>query len=111
MPPRWRRNGWDRLAGMAHVSVADHRAAVALLVGAGETERIALDRRAAGRWLAADIMAADDLPRFDSSAMDGYAVCPAEPDQRRFVVVADVPAGLVAHAALAPGEAARVMTG
>jgi molybdopterin molybdotransferase len=96
---------------MGHVSVADHRAAVARLVGEAPLERIALDRYAVGRRLATDLLALDDLPRFDGSAMDGYAVNPAEPGQRRYPVVGDVPAGSAPQAALAVGEAARVMTG
>ena len=96
---------------MGHVSVADHRAAVERLLGDGSTERVPLDRHAAGRRLAADLVAADDLPRFDASAMDGYAVCPGSPDQRAYPVVGDVPAGSAPDFVLAPGEAARVMTG
>ncbi|WP_404390324.1 gephyrin-like molybdotransferase Glp [Humibacillus xanthopallidus] len=96
---------------MGHVSVADHRAAVARLVGEAPVERIALDRYAVGRRLAADLLALDDLPRFDGSAMDGYAVHPADPGQRRYPVVGDVPAGSAPQTALAPGEAARIMTG
>lgn len=96
---------------MGHVSVAEHRAAVERLLGDGSTETVALDRRAAGRRLATDLVAADDLPRFDSSAMDGYAVHPGSAGQGRYPVLGDVPAGSAPDFALAPGEAARVMTG
>ncbi|GAA2746833.1 molybdopterin molybdotransferase MoeA [Terrabacter aerolatus] len=96
---------------MGHVSVAEHRAAVGRLLGDGSTEQVTLDRHAAGRRLAADLVAADDLPRFDNSAMDGYAVCPGPPDPRGYPVVGDVPAGSAPDFALSPGEAARVMTG
>lgn len=96
---------------MGHVSVAEHRAAVERLLGDGLTEQVRLDRHAAGRRLAADLVAADDLPRFDNSAMDGYAVCPGSPDQCSYPVVGDVPAGSAPGFALGPGEAARVMTG
>lgn len=96
---------------MAHVSVADHRAAVEQLLGSGSCEQVPLDRHAAGRRLAADLVAADDLPRFDNSAMDGYAVCPGSPGQRTCPVVGDVPAGAAPTFTLGPGEAARVMTG
>ncbi|MEO7448765.1 MAG: gephyrin-like molybdotransferase Glp [Humibacillus sp.] len=96
---------------MAHVSVAEHRAALVRLVGDAPVEQVALDRYAVGRPLAADLVALDDLPRFDGSAMDGYAVRPAEPDQRRYPVVGDVPAGSAPGFTLAPGESARVMTG
>ena len=75
------------------------------------TERLPLDRQVVGRRLAADLVAGDDLPRFDSSAMDGYAAHPLSDDQRVFDVVGDVPAGAAARFALEPGQAARVMTG
>ena len=93
------------------MSVADHRAAVERLLGDGSVERVTLDRHAAGRRLAVDLVAADDIPRFDASAMDGYAVCPGPADQRTYRVVGDVPAGSAPDFVLAPGEAARVMTG
>ena len=96
---------------VSHASVADHRAAIARLLGTGTCQTVVLDRHAAGRRVAADLAAADDLPRFDNSAMDGYAVRAAHPDQREFVVVADVPAGSPADVGLSPGEAARIMTG
>ncbi|GAB3887796.1 molybdopterin molybdotransferase MoeA [Terrabacter terrigena] len=96
---------------MGHVPVAEHRAAVERLLGDGVVETVALDRHAAGRRLAAQLVAVDDLPRFDSSAMDGYAVRPAGPDQRTYEVVGDVPAGSAPGFELAEGQAARVMTG
>ena len=70
-----------------------------------------LDRHAVGRRLARDLLAADDLPRFDSSAMDGYAAHPARADQRVLDVVGDVPAGAAAEFVVRPGQAARIMTG
>lgn len=96
-----------------HVSVDAHRAAVADLLDAAPVVRVALDHRARGRHLAADLVACDDLPRFDNSAMDGYALRPAlgAPDQRTFPVVGDVAAGDAPTFTLRPGEAARVMTG
>ncbi|MHA3834920.1 molybdopterin molybdotransferase MoeA [Terrabacter sp. AAH1] len=96
---------------MGHVPVPEHRAAVERLLGEGVVERVALDRHAAGRRLAGELVAVDDLPRFDSSAMDGYAVRPADPDQRAFPVVGDVPAGSAPGFELTDGQAARVMTG
>ncbi len=69
------------------------------------------------RVLATDVAAADDLPPFDNSSMDGFAVrsadladaSPASP--RRLRVVADIPAGSAPTVALTAGEAARIMTG
>ncbi|MFS0895120.1 gephyrin-like molybdotransferase Glp [Microbacterium sp. 179-I 3D3 NHS] len=72
---------------------------------------------AAGRTLASPAVAAHDIPLFDNSAMDGFAVRAADvaaaSDDHPVVlrVVADLPAGSSADPALASGEAARIMTG
>ena len=69
------------------------------------------------RVLAQDIVAANDLPPFDNSSMDGFAVRAADVSQatvdapRSLRVVADIPAGSYPTISLAPGEAARIMTG
>lgn len=97
--------------GVSPTSISDHRAALRRLLGDGVMQTVPLDRQATGRHLAADLLACDDLPRFDNSAMDGYAVRPTGPGQREFVVVADVPAGALPDVTLRPGEAARIMTG
>jgi molybdopterin molybdotransferase len=69
------------------------------------------------RVLAQDVRAEDDLPLFDNSSMDGFAVraedvtgaAPHSP--RRLRVVADIPAGTSPTVFLSSGEAARIMTG
>lgn len=72
---------------------------------------------ALGRTLAEPVLAAFDIPRFDNSAMDGFAVkfddvADAAPGASATLrVVADLPAGTPLDPALAPGEAARIMTG
>ncbi|MDN5790092.1 MAG: molybdopterin molybdotransferase MoeA [Micrococcales bacterium] len=96
---------------MNPTSISEHRAALRGLLGDGVRQTVPLDRHAAGRHLAEDLLACDDLPRFDNSAMDGYAVHPSGAEQREFVVVADVPAGAPPDVTLRPGEAARIMTG
>jgi molybdopterin molybdotransferase len=69
------------------------------------------------RVLAQDIIAANDLPPFDNSSMDGFAVRAADlleataASPRRLRVVADIPAGSHPTISLAAGEAARIMTG
>ncbi|MGB7873526.1 MAG: gephyrin-like molybdotransferase Glp [Anaerolineales bacterium] len=71
----------------------------------------------ARRVLAADVTAQNNLPSFDNSAMDGFAViasdlanvAPASP--RTLKVVADIPAGSSPDVTLVPGQAARIMTG
>jgi molybdopterin molybdotransferase len=69
------------------------------------------------RVLAQNVSAADDLPLFDNSSMDGFAVrasdvTGAAPEASRSLrVVADIPAGSFPSVVLAAGEAARIMTG
>jgi len=69
------------------------------------------------RVLGVNIVAADDLPLFDNSSMDGFAVRAADtanatPASRVTLrVVADIPAGSTPKTSLAPGQAARIMTG
>ncbi|BDV31474.1 molybdopterin molybdotransferase MoeA [Microbacterium terricola] len=72
---------------------------------------------ARGRTLRAPVRAAVDIPVFDNSAMDGFAVryddvAAASADaSTRLTVVADLPAGTPLDPPLAAGEAARIMTG
>jgi molybdopterin molybdotransferase len=65
---------------------------------------------AAGRVLAEDALAAVDLPRFASSAMDGYAVRAAD-TPGSLPVVDRVSAGKPASRGLAAGEAMGIATG
>jgi molybdopterin molybdotransferase len=65
---------------------------------------------AAGRFLARDVSALVDLPRFRSSAMDGFAIRAGEAPGR-LRVVERIPAGRPATRALAPGEAMGIATG
>ncbi len=74
-------------------------------------ERVALPE-AAGRVVAADAVSAVDLPPFDRSAMDGYAVRAADTASGEPLRLAGgVAAGDVAAEALQPGTAARISTG
>lgn len=72
---------------------------------------------AAGRVLAQDIVSPLDLPPFDNSAMDGFALRAADVIQASLLspaelnVVADIPAGNAAAVRIEPGQAARIMTG
>jgi molybdopterin molybdotransferase len=69
------------------------------------------------RVLAQDIAASNDLPPFNNSSMDGFAVRAADvvdaaPNSPRSLrVVADIPAGSQPTISLTAGEAARIMTG
>ncbi|MED4753263.1 gephyrin-like molybdotransferase Glp [Brevibacillus choshinensis] len=70
-----------------------------------------------GRTLAIDVHATDDLPHFDRSPLDGYAVRAidtvlATPDQPvRLKVVETIAAGDVPKITVAEGCASRIMTG
>jgi molybdopterin molybdotransferase len=67
---------------------------------------------AAGRVVAEDARSAVDLPPFDRSAMDGYAVRAADTAPGVPLRLAGgVAAGEVAATALVPGTAARISTG
>jgi molybdopterin molybdotransferase len=69
------------------------------------------------RVLAQDILATSDLPPFDNSSMDGFAVRAEDiadatsASPRSLRVVADIPAGSHPTISLGSGEAARIMTG
>lgn len=69
--------------------------------------------QAAGLVLAGDVVAGEDVPPFDNTAVDGYAVRSADvvtvPAQ--LSVIGEIAAGDVATAPLGPGEAMRIMTG
>jgi molybdopterin molybdotransferase len=64
---------------------------------------------ARGRVLREALVADEDIPAFDRSAMDGYAVNGGGADA--FQIVAEIPAGAVPARAIGPGECARVFTG
>ena len=67
-------------------------------------------RQAFGRTVVEDQTACFDLPPFDKSAMDGYAV-PAGDEPEEYTVIETVPAGAVPGKNLAAGTAIKVMTG
>lgn len=76
------------------------------------TERIGL-ADAVGRVLAEDIFADMDMPPFDRSQMDGYAVKAADTIGTPVVleIVGESAAGRGWHRTLRSGEAVRIMTG
>ncbi|MEO3936350.1 gephyrin-like molybdotransferase Glp [Dermatophilaceae bacterium Soc4.6] len=100
-------------------SVAEHLATVLAAVRPGEPVRVPIEA-CLGLVLAEDLVSRVDLPGFDNSAMDGYAVraadvASAHPDDPAsrvsLPVVGEVPAGGVADREVGPGEAVRIMTG
>jgi len=81
-----------------------------------EPERIPI-LEALGRVLAEEIVSEIDIPPFDNSAMDGYAVQSADiagataESPVALTVLGSVAAGYVAGARVQPGKAIRIMTG
>lgn len=67
---------------------------------------------AVGRVLASDVVTPIDFPRFDNSAMDGWALRAADATRPTTLPVAGrVNAGAPGGAPLSPGTAVRIMTG
>lgn len=72
-------------------------------------ESLAVER-ATGRFAARDVRSTAALPRFDQSAMDGYALRAADaPGNLR--IVGEQPAGASRGLRIGRGEAARIFTG
>lgn len=73
--------------------------------------------KASGRILAADISAGLDLPSFDNSTMDGFAVISTDVNNasqdspQMLPVIIDIPAGSHNSLPIQTGQAARIMTG
>lgn len=100
---------------MELLSVRDARERVLKHFHPVGTQTLAL-RECAGRVLATDILSTD-LPIFDNSSVDGFAVLAADASRASkeepctLRVVADIPAGVVPKLYLQKGQAARIMTG
>ena len=76
------------------------------------SERVSLEN-ALGRFLAEDIVADSDLPPFDRSQMDGYAVRARDTASvpARLKIAGESAAGSGWHRAMHAGQAVRIMTG
>ncbi|MFQ5648871.1 MAG: gephyrin-like molybdotransferase Glp [bacterium] len=89
----------------------------AIEMAVSETSRLEVEEvpilSAAGSVLAEDIHSDLDMPPFDKSSMDGYAVkaedCNADP--AILAVVGTIPAGVYPHFRIQTGQAAKIMTG
>lgn len=99
-----------------HISYEEARTLACGAVRSVDTERVTLER-CAGRVLAQEVTAAADVPAFDRSPYDGYALrsedvrgagpgCPV-----RLRVLEEIPAGEVSHCPVEAGTAVKVLTG
>lgn len=98
------------------LSVADAQAAVLEWIAPVGVERVSLPE-ASGRVLAETVVAPHDLPPFDNSAMDGYAVVAADAANAsetapvRLNIIEQVTAGELPQRRVSSGQAVRIMTG
>ncbi len=90
------------------LTLAEARSLIAEHVHILAPERLPL-AEARGRVLRETLVATEDIPAFDRSAMDGYAV--NGDGTGPFPIVAELPAGAVSDRTICPGECARVFTG
>src|SRR5437762_1846389 len=76
-------------------------------------EMVRLDSGALGLVLAEDVVSDLDMPPYDKSLMDGYAVRATDLPEGRGVltVIEEVTAGQTPRLPVAAGEATRIMTG
>jgi len=91
------------------LKISEARERVLAAVSPLPSEPVAL-ANALDRVLAAELAATTDVPHFDNSAMDGFAVAPG-PSRRLLRIAGESRAGLPATAPLGPGEAIRISTG
>ena len=91
------------------IRLEDARALITKHVRPRAGVRVALSD-AQRRTLAEPVLAAEDVPAFDRSAMDGYALR-ADDAAARFRIVAEIEAGAVCEREIGPGECARIFTG
>jgi molybdopterin molybdotransferase len=92
------------------ISVDKAQAAVLALARPTGVETVPITR-AAGRVLAAAVVAAADQPPFDAAAMDGWAVAGPVGPGDRLPVIGAARAGAAFAGRLAPGSAIRIATG
>ena len=96
------------MAGDELIDIAAARAIVLGAVAALPAEPVAL-ADALGRVLAEDVSATEDMPPFDSSALDGYVV--GDTSGGDLPLVGESRAGAPAREAVGPGQAMRISTG
>src|SRR5689334_22878814 len=94
------------------LSVSEARERILSQFQTTTTETLSLTA-SCGHVLAVDVKAAHELPSFDNSSMDGFAIRGEDTSGSRLTldVVADIPAGIAPQVTLAAGQAARIMTG
>ncbi len=100
------------MSEIGNLTVGQAQACVMQYANPGEIENIPLEQ-SLGRVLAEDVHANRDLPPYDVSAMDGFAVRSIDlaAGGAELVVIGDIRAGELPKYTLAAGQCARIMTG
>jgi len=91
------------------ISLAEARALVAQKISPLPAQPASLEMEH-GRRLREDIRADEDIPAFDRSAMDGYAVG-VDDDSKGFKIIGEIQPGAVPQFQIKRGECARIFTG
>jgi molybdopterin molybdotransferase len=91
------------------ISLAEARAVIAGKISPLAPSPVALEM-ADARVLREDVRADADLPAFDRSAMDGYAVA-LDDDSEKFHVIGEVQPGIEPQIKIGKGECVRIFTG
>lgn len=91
------------------IPVADAIAIIKSVVRPLPAEQVPTEE-ADGRVLAEDVYTGEDVPPFRASTVDGFAVVASDKESTR-IVAQEITAGEAGRPAVAPGTAARIMTG
>ena len=91
------------------ISLAEARGLIAGKIAPLAAQSLALGQ-AAGRVLREDLKTLEDLPAFDRSAMDGYAIG-LDDNSTQFRLMGEIQPGSVPEITIRTGEAARIFTG
>ncbi len=97
---------------MEHLSVTNAQQCILESVNKLDIETVGLEQ-SLGRVLAEDVRANRDIPPYDVSAMDGYALCSADLAKipATLKIVEDIKAGDMPSKQVGAGQCARIMTG
>jgi molybdopterin molybdotransferase len=97
---------------MEHLSVTNAQQFILESVNKLDAESVRLEQ-SLGRVLAEDVRANRDLPPYDVSAMDGYALRSADLKNvpATLAIIEDIKAGDMPGRNVQPGQCARIMTG
>ncbi len=94
------------------ISVSAARSIIRDAIDPLEAETVELGL-AVGRTLAGPIVSSENIPPFDNSAMDGYAIRHEDlrPQPALLTVIGEIPCGVKPEQTISRGECMRIMTG